>query len=286
MTEVGQGFHACSMKDGRRILGVALAGIAISGLGAAGCYGNPRDFHPGWNNQGQGGYTGGGQGGSGAGTGGDSGVAMTCSPTAATAFAVEWTLEDSAHHPTTCTAVGGASVDLDVLNLATQVASHDTFPCEAMAGTSSTLDPGNYTAALRLYDASGVNLTEQIATGMFAISAGCTTDLGLATFTSPVITADQYITLSWSIDRLSSGAFLSCADANASAVELDANDQTFQWPCTDGRGATKSLPPATYSVTIKLLDATGTALSVTKTMPVSVTAGQPNALGNVLFDVN
>jgi hypothetical protein len=275
------------MKDGwSRILGIAFAGIAISALGAAGCYGNPRDFHPGWNNQGQGGSTGGGQGGSGAGTGGDSGVTTTCSATAATAFSVEWELQDTAHHPTTCTAIGGATVDLDVLNLATSVASHDTFPCDALAGTSSTLDPGNYTAALRLYDANGVNLGEQIATGMFAISAGCTSDLGLATFTSPVVTADQYIALSWSIDRLSNGAFLSCADAQAQAVELDADDQTFQWPCADGRGATKSLPPATYSVKIKLLDATGNVLSITPTMPVSVTAGQPNALGNVLFDVN
>ena len=270
------------MRDAHsRILGVALAGLAISGLAAAGCYGNPRDFHPGWNNQAQGGSTG-GQGGS----GGDSVLPMTCSATAATAFSVEWELQDTARHLTTCTAVGGATVDLDVLNLATSVASHDTFPCDALAGTSSALDPGNYTAALRLYDANGVNLNEQIATGMFAITAGCTSDLGLATFSSPVVTPDQFISLSWSIDRLSNGAFLSCADAQAQAVELDADDQTFTWPCTDGRGATKSLPPSTYSVTIKLLDATGTALSVTPTMPVTVAAGQASALGNVLFDVN
>jgi hypothetical protein len=282
------------MKEAkRRNLGVALA---VLGLGAAGCYGNPRDFHPGWNqgqsggSTGQAGYSGGGQGGSGAGsgagTGGDSGVVTTCSTTAPTAFAVEWAVEDTAHHPTTCTAVGGATVDLDVLNLATSIASHDTFPCDAMAGTSSTLDPGNYTVALRLYDANGVNLYEQIGEGMFAITAGCTTDLGLAPFFSPVITPDQYISLSWSIDRPSNGAYLSCADAHASTVELDANDQTFQWPCTDGKGATKSLPPATYSVKIKLLDATGTVLSITPTMPVAVVAGKPNTLGNVLFDVN
>ncbi len=101
-----------------------------------------------------------------------------------------------------------------------------------------------------------------------------------------MVTPDQYISLSWSIDRPSSGAYLSCADAHASTVEIDANDQTFQWPCTDGKGATKSLPPATYSVKIKLLDATGTVLSITPTMPVAVVAGKPNTLGNVLFDVN
>ena len=113
MTEVGRGFHACPMKEAkRRNLGVALV---VLGMGAAGCYGNPRDFHPGWNqgqsggSTGQAGSSGGGQGGSGAGTGGDSQVLTTCSATAPTAFAVEWAVEDNAHHPTTCTAVGGAT---------------------------------------------------------------------------------------------------------------------------------------------------------------------------------
>ena len=257
-----------------RILGVALACMAISGLAAAGCYGNPHDFHPGWNNQPQGGSS-----------GGDSVVPTVCSATAPTAFSVEWDIRDTAHHLATCNSVGGATVDLDVLNVATMVASHDTFPCDAMAGTSSALDPGNYTAALRLYDANGVDLQDQIANAMFAITPGCTSDLGLADFTLPVTTPDQFISLSWSIDRLSNGAFLSCADAQASSVELDAGDQTFTWPCTDGRGVTKSLPPATYNVSIKLLDATGKPLSLTPTMPVTVAAGQPNALGNVLFDV-
>ncbi len=274
----------------------ALAGIAVWGLAAAGCYGNPRDFHPGWSTNGQGGSssgqggytTGGGQGGATGGGNSDNmpGVTTVCSPTAPTAFAVEWTLEDNNGHPVTCTAIGGATVDLDVLNLATSAATHDTFPCDAMAGTGSTLGPGNYTVAVRLYDANGVNLSEAVASGMYAITAGCTVDLGLATFPSPVTTPDQYVTLSWSIDRQSSGAFLSCADAQASAVELDAGDVTFQWPCTNRKGATKSLPPATYDVKIKLLDATGTVLSVTPSMPVTVSAGQAQALGNVIFDVN
>ena len=105
---------------------------------------------------------------------------------------------------------------------------------------------------------------------MFAITAGCTTDLGLATVR---VAGDHARPVHHALvvdrSRLSSGAFLSCADAHAATVELDADDQTFQWPCTDGKGATKSLPPATYNVKIKLLDATGTVLSITPTMPVA-----------------
>jgi hypothetical protein len=272
---------------------IGFAGIAASGLAAAGCYGNPHDFHPGWSNgqggstSGQGGATTGGQGGAdGVNSMNMPGVTTVCSPTAPTAFAVEWTLEDKSSHPVTCTAIGGATVDLDVLNLATSAATHDTFPCDAMAGTGSMLDPGNYTVAVRLYDANGVNLSEAVAAGMYTITSGCTVDLGLATFPSPVTTPDQYITLSWAIDRKSTGDLLSCADAQASSVELDADDMTFQWPCTNRKAATKSLAPATYDVKIKLLDATGTVLSITPSMPVTVTAGQAQALGNVVFDVN
>jgi len=273
----------------------AVTAIA-AGLAAAGCFGSPRDFHP--NQQpGQAGYsggqggdtTGGGQGGA-TGTGGTggatSGVTTQCSATAPTAFTVRWTLEDLAGHPVTCTAVGGATMDLDVLNLATSVASHDTFPCEAGTGTGAALAAGDYTVAMRLYDTNGTDLSQAIAPGMYSIADGCTTDLGLATFAAHVTTPDQYMTLTWTIDRQASGAPLSCADAHAATVELDASGTAYQWPCTDGKGATKSLVAGSFDVAIKLLDASGTVLSVTPgTVPVPVTAGQPKALGNVTFDV-
>jgi hypothetical protein len=278
------------MDGTRRFSAIAKPGsllLALCGLGSGGCFGNPRDFHPGQNQGGgQGGYI--HNGGQGGGQGGQGGVTVppVCSATTAPAFTVRWSLEDSAHAPTTCNAVGAATMDLDLLNLATSVVSHDTFPCTAMAGTSMTLPAGNYSVAMRLRDSAGTLLSEADAPTSYPLSAGCSTDLGLVPFEAVVTTPDQFITLSWTIDRFTTRALLSCAEAHPAQVELDVGTNTFLWPCTDGKGATGSLPAATYSVAVKLLDATGTVLSLTPSMPVTVTAAQPNALGTVTFDVN
>jgi hypothetical protein len=288
-----RGTSAPSFGERRSVLVTALlVASAAASLGSAGCFGDPRNFHPdrgglAGDSGGQGGYpTGGGQGGASGGSSMGSGATMQCSDSAVTAFSVRWALEDAHGKPVTCTAVGGATMDLDVLNLATSVASHDTFPCDAMAGTGAPLDVGDYSVAMRLYDANGTDLSQAIAPDPFSIAAGCTTDLGLVPFEAVVTTPDQYITLSWSVVRDQTNAPLSCADAQAATVELDASGIASQWPCGDGKGATPSLSAASYDVALKLLDASGTVLSQTLTMPVSVAAGQPRALGNVVFGVN
>jgi hypothetical protein len=257
--------------------------VSVTALGAGGCFGNPRDFHP---RQGTGGTYGGGQGNytTGAARGG---ATTVCSSLATTTFSVQWTLEDKARQPMNCTAVGGATMDLDVLEVATSAVSHDTFPCDAFEGTSAVLAPGTYAVAMRLRDAAGTLLSEAIAPGTFAITAGCSTDLGHVPFEAVVTTPDQFISLTWAVERYGTGAPLSCADAHATHVELTAGTTKFQWPCSNGQGATDSLAAGSYDVSIKLLDATGTALSLTPTMPVAVVAGQPTALsGTVTFGVN
>jgi hypothetical protein len=263
---------------------LAATAFTLTALGAVGCFGNPRDFHPG-QGQGQGGAYG-GQGGYT--TGGGQGGAMTaCSSSATTTFSVQWTLENKARQTMNCTAVGATTMDLDVLNVATSAVSHDTFACDTFAGQSAVLAPGSYSVAMRLRDAAGTLLSEAIAPGTFTISAGCSTDLGLVPFEAVVTTPDQFITLTWAVERVVTGAPLTCADAHATTVELDAGTTAFRWPCSNGKGATGSLAPGSQDVAIKLLDATGTVLSLTPTMPVAIVAGQPTALtGTVTFDVN
>jgi hypothetical protein len=198
---------------------------------------------------------------------------------------VAWTLERvDDGTPTTCVAVGGATMDLDVLNVDTNVAYHDTFTCAALTGVGQALPPGTYSVAMRLRDSAGTLLSEAIAPTTYAITAGCTTDLGSVPFQAVVTTPDQYLTLSWTIDRPPNSARLSCSDANAAKVELDAGQTTFQWPCSDGKAATTTLAAGTYPVTIKLLDPQGTALSVTSTMNVTIDT-QPVDIGRVLFDI-
>ena len=281
-----RGTSASSFGKRRSVLVSALFVVSAVSLGASGCWGDPKNFHPG--QQGQAGYssTGGGQGGSPGGYGMGSHTTMQCSDTAVTAFSVRWALEDSKGQPVTCTAVGGATMDLDVLNLATSAASHDTFPCEAMAGTGAALDVGDYSVAMRLWDANGTKLSEAIAPDAFTITEKCTTDLGLVPFEAVVTTPDQYMTLAWTVVRDLTDAPLGCADAHAATVELDASGTPYQWPCANGKGATPSLTAGSYDVVLKLLDATGSVLSKTPANSVSVAAGQPRALGNVVFGVN
>jgi hypothetical protein len=263
--------------------------LTLSSLGAAGCFSSSGDFHPRQGTGGYGGYGygyGGGGGGGGGGTGGSNGDYTTnCAAGATTSLAVSWTIEDPSFKPTTCLSVSGATMDLDVLNVASNVAYHDTFPCDAMAGTSSTLPPGDYSVAMRLRDASASVVSEAIAPTTYPVQAGCSTDLGLVPFDAALTTPDQFISLSWSIETVA-GVRRTCATAHAATVELDAGTNTFRWPCINGEAATTSLAPASYPVTIKLLDATGTVLSVTPSMPVPVMSGQPSPLGNVFFSVN
>ena len=275
------------MTAAPRLSGVTKPGllvIALAGLGAGGCLGNGRHHHGDGFSSGQGGFsTGGGQGGAG---GQQSSGTPHCAADATPSFTVQWSLEDAVGEPTTCGAVGGATMDLDVLDVATSQVTHDTFACDAFAGTSAALPPGQYSVAMRLRDAAGVLLSEAIAPTTYTIATGCVTDLGAVPFEAVITASDPYITLSWSIDRVLSGAPLTCADAHADKVALDAGANTFTWPCATGKGATAPLAPGTYDVTIKLLDATGTPLSVTPTMPVTISAGQQKALGTVIFDVN
>jgi hypothetical protein len=261
--------------------------LAVVGLATAGCFeGSRRSHHHGDTGTagtygGQGGYSAGGGG-----SGGQGGATSRCDASATPSFAVRWSLEDSAGQPTTCAAVGGATMDLDVLEVATSAVSHDTFPCEALAGTSAALAPGNYSVALRLRNSAGVVLSEAIAPTTYIVAPTCVTDLGLVPFEAVVTAADPYITLSWTIDRVLTGAALSCADAHADKVVLGVGTTNYDWPCALGKGATAPLAPGSYDVSVKLIDATGTALSLTPTMPVAVSAGQLKALGTVIFDVN
>jgi hypothetical protein len=277
------------MLDLARSLFVRRPGALVTFLvlTGAGCFGEHTIHH---DNSGSGGWAYGNGGSGNPGTGGYGGTGGTTAPTCAgttPAFSVDWSLDryqDPNHTPITCVAAGAATMDLDVLAIATNTAYHDTFPCTAMNGVGQTLPPGDYSVAMRLRDSAGTLLSEAIANTTYTIAAGCTTDLGPVIFDAIVTTPDQYLSLSWSIDRPPASALLSCDQAGAAKVELDAASTTFQWPCRDGQGATTTLAAGSYPVTVKLLDGQGAPLSVTPTMNVTV-ASQPVDLGDVLFDV-
>jgi hypothetical protein len=238
-----------------------------------------------------GGYGGSGGGGS-AGSGGsvpigtgDGGTRPACTDTTAAAFTFRWTIELEGGQPSTCEAVGGTQMDLDVLNVDTRVDYHDTFACGAMVATSCPLPVGEYSVALRLRNAQGQVISEALGPRTVSILADRLSDLGPIPFEAPSLTPDQYFHLTWSISKLPSQTPLNCAQAAAAKVVLKAGTMTFEWPCTDGRGRTPTVAAGSHDVSLQLVNGAGSVLSATSTMRVDVTAGKPVGLGLVIFDV-
>jgi hypothetical protein len=264
------------------LLGLALA-TTLGGCLVADTSGPPSNGFRGDTSYGGTGY-GGGYGGTGGST--DS---RACAGGTTSNFKVAWTIQDANGNASTCDGVAAVEMDLDLLNLATNVDYHGVYACSDLMGTSCELPAGSYTVAMRLRDAQGTLLSEAIAPGTYSITTGQTTDLGNHEFASSQGTSGagtgQAIKLAWSIERAGTTTIITCADAGAATVELDVGTQQFPFPCGDGSGQTPSLTVGTYPTTIRLLDAQGAALSVTPTMDVAVPAALLLDLHTVIFDV-
>jgi len=76
----------------------------------------------------------------------------------------------------TCSGAGAATVDLDLLDTAGN-SYHDTFTCSDYQDTSEPLPPGDYTVAVRAYDANGILLSEWVGPITYTIYAGSVTQL-------------------------------------------------------------------------------------------------------------
>jgi hypothetical protein len=258
---------------------IALAGLLAS-LGAGGCLIGSRDFHPHEGTGGQGGPY--GTGGSSGGMGGVGGAPSVCAATDTTSFKVTWSLIDLNQDPTTCAAAGAVTMDLDVLNVASNVTTHNSFSCSAMQGIGSPLAAGDYSIALRLRDATGALESEALGPRRYSITQGCLTDLG-----NVPMQVSQSITFTWSLEKLATGAALTCTQANASTLQLTVDGMTAVFPCSDGEATTPPLAPGGHAVSISVLDPQGAVLSTTGSpTTVTITAGKLTDLGNVIFDLN
>jgi hypothetical protein len=238
---------------------------------------------------GSGGSGGGGVGGGGAGAGGGGtgGNMSACTGGASSNFRVAWTMEDPSGAPSSCAVVGAATMDLDVLNLSTNVSYHGSFACGQNAGTTCALPSGQYSFAMRLRDVAGTQLLEAVFPEILGIANGRTNDLGSVPFevAEPGGTQIQYIALSWSLQQFSTGAPLDCASAGAATVELDVGQQKFSFPCSAGQGVSAPLAPGTYPVSMQVLDAQQKQLSVTNTENVSISPDWAVEIGNVIFGI-
>jgi hypothetical protein len=210
-----------------------------------------------------------------------------CVEGATAKFALAWSIENATGADSTCDAVGGATVDVDVVNARTGAETLARVPCASLAATTCGMAGGTYTISLKLRDASGNVLSEVFAPLMFLVDGQQT---GVTSLPLQVGGVDankaRGFALTWSIDKVDTGAIETCAQAGAASVRLTAGATTYDLPCIDGKGRTAAIAPGSYPVKLDLIDGTGTTLSETQTMNIAITAGQLVFLGDVPFDVN
>ncbi|HEY2731176.1 MAG TPA: hypothetical protein VGK52_14640 [Polyangia bacterium] len=216
---------------------------------------------------------------------GSMGTACAASGTATLSLA--WSLEDATGATSTCDGVGGKTVDIDVVNLATNAEATSTVPCAALAATTCALPAGSHSVSMKLRDAAGVVLAEIVAPQLIVVSGQAATVPSLPLQVGGADAAKgRGFALTWSIDKKSTGAIESCTQAGAATIRLLAGATAFDLTCGDGKGRTTAIAPGTYAVTLDLLDAAGAKLSETQTMSLAIGAGQLLFLGDVPFDVD
>jgi hypothetical protein len=149
------------------------------------------------------------------------------------------------------------------------------------------MPPGAYSISMKLRDGTGVAVAEVFAPTLFLIAGQNTPVASLPLQVGGGDAAKgRGFALTWSIDKKSTGAIQSCAQAGAATVRLLAGTTTFDLTCADGKGRTTAIAAGSYPVTLDLLDASGAKLSETQTMNIAVGAGQLVFLGDVPFDIN
>ena len=210
-----------------------------------------------------------------------------CVVGATATFGLAWSIEDATGADSTCDGVGGKTVDVDVVNATTGAEALTTIPCAALAATTCAMPAGTYSISMKLRDANGNLLSEVFAPLMFLVDGQATSVTSLPLQVGGADAAQgRGFALTWSIDKASTGAIETCAQAGATSVRLTAGATKFDLPCANGKGRTTALAPGSYPVTLDLLDASGATLSETQTMTVAIAAGQLVFLGDVPFDVN
>jgi hypothetical protein len=225
----------------------ALAALALGG-GLAGC--------------------GGGGGGGGAGSGG------TC----VGSLQVAWTV-NAQSAAVACAAAGATTVSLMVDN-ESMIAD---FDCRAGFGQTQSVFAGNHNVSLVVSDANGQALYTLPAMAV-TVPCGALVDLGTVDLRPPVCDPPQ-VGATWSIDKLATGAPLTCEQAAATTVELTLNGTPFDFSCGAYQGLTTTLQPGAYNADFVLLDANGDVLSQTTQMAITVKTCGVTDLGDVLFDV-
>ncbi|HVX97559.1 MAG TPA: hypothetical protein VHK47_21785 [Polyangia bacterium] len=119
--------------------------------------------------------------------------------------------------------------------------------------------------------------------GVVALGAamqGCGGNSGPATVCDP-----PQVDVTWTIEKQSTAAPLSCAQAGAAGVELTIDGVPYDFDCEAYEGLTTALQPGNHTVDLALFSVNDDLLSQTPQMPITVHSCGVTVLPQTIFDV-
>jgi hypothetical protein len=93
------------------------------------------------------------------------------------------------------------------------------------------------------------------------------------------------VDVTWAIDKQSTGAPLTCAQAGAAGVELTIDGVPYDFDCEAYEGLTTALQPGNHTVDLALFSVNNDLLSQTPQMPITVHSCGVTVLPQTIFDV-
>ena len=111
-------------------------------------------------------------------------VAPASAPPVQDDFFATWQIVSGTYGTLECGQIGGATVDLDIVNADSGERFIYSFPCAAYQGTSGAVDVGRFDVLINLTDAGG-GVIAQVDVGAQNVSTAGTIDLGHVVFSVP-----------------------------------------------------------------------------------------------------
>jgi hypothetical protein len=180
-----------------------------------------------------------------------------------------------------CRDAGTPTVELTMINTATQQHHVNTFNCESLGGDSEPLPGGRYSVKIALKNDKGVEMSSLISDTDWTLVRDSLTNLGVITF--PI----QSFQLSWTLARGQQS--LSCQEASAKTVNIITRrnsdpEVVYAFPCEQHSGATTAIAvPGTYSVRVQLVGNSGAVLWDADPMTIPVDDQARAVLPSVVF---
>jgi hypothetical protein len=219
----------------------------------------------------------------------DFSAASFTTPVAGTGtLTINWTIANSAD-ASLCASHSAQTMSIQIFNASNiQYGSATTVDCSALTASIVGLPAGTYTIQVQMLDVNGASisslvgpLTETLTSGEVTTQAIDFPDEAFGAVTTNANTGA--LTVSWTVAESARASGCSANDAASIVLQLlDANNNpvgaTQSVDCTAFTASLTDLTPGAYTLTAKLVDASGADVTTTVTIPqIVITAATGTA---------